>query len=73
MVVVALLCIVLGTIFGSVTNTQLSNFIVGSTGAYLIGMTGIEIRIDTTTPVHLIMYGGMVVCLTGGVALSQFL
>ncbi|WP_248909968.1 hypothetical protein [Halocatena marina] len=68
-----LLSIILGAVFGRATDIQLSNYIIGGIGAYVIGMVGIEIGIDPISPVHFIWYGGLLACLIGGVAASSYI
>lgn len=71
-IIVLLLSIIFGFIFGKVTDVRLFNFISGGVIMYLIGMWLIEIEIDPISPVHLLLYGLLLATLAGGVVISKY-
>lgn len=70
--VVILLSILLGTGFEQITDVRLLSFVVGGIIAYIVGMWWIEIEMEPISPVHLILYGVVLIGLVGGVAVSGY-
>lgn len=71
-ITVFILSIIFGFIFGKVTDVQLFNFISGGIIVYLIGMWMIEMEINPTSPVHLLLYGLLLVTLASGLTISNY-
>ncbi|WP_049929981.1 hypothetical protein [Halosimplex carlsbadense] len=69
LVVVAALA--LSGAFGALTGVGVRAFAVGAALAYLLGMAAIAVAISPDSPVHLLLYGGIAVCLVAGVAVAR--
>lgn len=70
--VMLLFSILLGAGFERITDVRLLNFVVGGLIAYLIGMWWIEREMEPISPVHLILYGVVLVGFVAGVAVSDY-
>lgn len=69
---VIILSIVFGGAIVTVENTKLPNFIGGGVVAYVAGMIAIENVYQPSSPVHLVLYGVMLLCFITGAALALF-
>ncbi|GAB6862255.1 hypothetical protein ACFR97_13365 [Haloplanus litoreus] len=69
--VVLLAAVALGVGFASVTAVGVWRFLAGGTVAYVVGMAAVEAVSTPDSPVHLVWYGGILVCLVAGVALRR--
>ncbi|WP_415379702.1 hypothetical protein [Halosimplex sp. TS25] len=66
LVVVAAAAIALGGAFVTITDVRPREFAVGSAVAYALGMAAVAVVIAPDSPVHLGLYGGIVLCLLAG-------
>lgn len=65
--VVATLAFALGAAFARVTGVRPGAFAAGGVAAYAVGMVAVEATIGPDSPVHLLLYAGLLVCLLVGV------
>ena len=63
---IGMLAIGFGVIFGYLASVSARSFIVGAVIAYLTGMGAIELVLSPDSPVHLLLYAGLVLCFLGG-------
>jgi len=70
---VALLAVGLGAVLARVVGADLPSFAVGGSVAYAVGMAAIEVWLSPDSPVHLVWYAALLVCLVAGAALRESL
>lgn len=71
LLLVAGICVGLGAAVGLFAPISPRNFAGGGLVAYLVGMVLIESILAPESPVHLMLYGGVLVCLVVGVAACE--
>ena len=73
LLVVGILAVGFGFIFVHVTTVQMRPFVAGSVLSYLTGMLAIKAVLAPDSPVHLILYGGLLLCIDSGGFLRGYL
>lgn len=73
LLIVGILAIGFGFAFERLTAFQAMAFIIGAGLAYLSGMIAIETVLAPDSPVHLILYGGLLLGIGGGGLLGNYL
>jgi len=63
--------VAVGFVFGTLTAVSPRSFAVGGTLAYLIGMSAIEVAITPDSPVHLLLYGSILITMVVGVVVAR--
>ena len=71
LVLVGLLAVALGAVLARVVGADLPSFAVGGSVGYAVGMAAIEVWLSPDSPVHLVWYAALLVCLVGGAALQD--
>lgn len=62
--------VAVGAGFGALTAISWRSFAVGGTLAYLLGMVGVQAVLAPEGPVHLLLYGTVLIGVVAGVAIS---
>ncbi|WP_132057904.1 hypothetical protein [Halorussus amylolyticus] len=71
LLLVAGVCVGVGVVVCLFASISPRNFAGGGLVAYLVGMVLIESILVPDSPVHLLLYGGVLVCLVVGVAACE--
>ena len=67
---VGALAVALGAAFARTTAVDLPWVAAGGAVAYVVGMVVVDVAVEPESPVHYVLYGGLLVALVAGAALS---
>lgn len=72
LLVVGILAVGFGFVFVSLTSVSVRPFVGGAVIAYIVGMGAIELVLMPDSPVHLILYAGLLLCFLAGAFLGIY-
>lgn len=69
---VGVLAVALGAAFAHATGVAVPWFAAGGAVAYVVGMIVVDVASEPESPAHYVLYGGLLVALVAGAALSTW-
>lgn len=66
LLIVGVVALLVGVAIHWATSITLYSFVIGSIAAYVSGMAAIAVVLEPDSPVHLVLYAAILLCLIGG-------